>query len=108
MNSSNSGDIRQAGTSSANSPGPLKKKQTSSAVEIGPCASSGDTTETDALSTPVELGGVAFGSRTLSSDRNVFEHNAWDHVEPDSEHYKYAEEQIRLHREHPVPEEERG
>ncbi|KAJ2063148.1 hypothetical protein GGI17_001884 [Coemansia sp. S146] len=44
----------------------------------------------------------------LSSDRNVFEHNAWDHVEPDSEHYKYAEEQIRLHREHPVPEEERG
>ncbi|KAJ2106845.1 hypothetical protein IW146_007597, partial [Coemansia sp. RSA 922] len=30
-----------------------------------------------------------------------------DHVEPDSEHYKYAEEQIRLHREHPVPEEAR-
>ncbi|KAJ2032934.1 hypothetical protein H4S03_005994 [Coemansia sp. S3946] len=104
----NSSSASQTGISPADSAGPLKKKQTSSAAEIGPCASSGDTTETDALSTPIELGGVAFGSRMLSSDRNVFEHNAWDHVEPDSEHYKYAEEQIRLHREHPVPEEARG
>ncbi|KAJ2439859.1 hypothetical protein GGF42_007819, partial [Coemansia sp. RSA 2424] len=95
-----------SGTSQA---GPLKKKQASSAAEIGPCASSDDTTEAGgALSAPGEMGGVAFGSRMLSADRNVFEHNAWDHVEPDSEHYKYAEEQIRLHREHPVPEEERG
>ncbi|KAJ2703776.1 hypothetical protein H4218_000015 [Coemansia sp. IMI 209128] len=107
MDSSSSG-TSQAGISPANSVGPLKKKQTSSAAEIGPCTSSDDTAETDALSAPVELGGVAFGSRMLSSDRNVFEHNAWDHVEPDSAHYKYAEEQIRLHREHPVPENERG
>ncbi|KAJ2554625.1 hypothetical protein EV175_002532, partial [Coemansia sp. RSA 1933] len=30
-----------------------------------------------------------------------------DHVEPDDEHLKYAEGQIRLHHEHPVPEDER-
>ncbi|KAJ2410075.1 hypothetical protein GGI10_004591 [Coemansia sp. RSA 2530] len=75
MDSSSSG-TSQAGISPANSVGPLKKKQTSSAAEIGPCTSSDDTAETDALSAPVELGGVAFGSRMLSSDRNVFEHNA--------------------------------
>ncbi|KAJ1736280.1 hypothetical protein LPJ61_000064 [Coemansia biformis] len=31
-----------------------------------------------------------------------------DHVEPDSAYLEYAEQQIRLHREHPVPAEERG
>ncbi|KAJ1829514.1 hypothetical protein LPJ56_000276 [Coemansia sp. RSA 2599] len=51
--------------------------------------------------------GEAFGGRMLSSERDVFEHNAWDHVEPDADHYQYAEQQIRLHHEHPVPEEDR-
>ncbi|KAJ2888448.1 hypothetical protein FB639_000635 [Coemansia asiatica] len=51
--------------------------------------------------------GGAFGGRMLSSDCDVFEHNAWDHVEPDADHYQYAEQQIRLHQEHPVPEEDR-
>ncbi|KAJ1902412.1 hypothetical protein LPJ66_000023 [Kickxella alabastrina] len=83
-----------------------KKKQTSSAVEINPCAGQGEAVATDKSTGDTATEGT-FGSRMLSSGQNVFEHNAWDHVEPDSEHYKYAENQIRLHHDHPVPEEER-
>ncbi|KAJ2787449.1 hypothetical protein GGI15_000694 [Coemansia interrupta] len=76
-----------------------QKKQASSAADVS-----------QSITTQGQDGspaGGTFGARMLSSDRNVFEHNAWDHVEPDSEHYEYAEQQIRMHREHPVPEAER-
>ncbi|KAJ1935829.1 hypothetical protein EC988_008368, partial [Linderina pennispora] len=71
-----------------------QKKQASSVVE----------TKQDSKSSN---DGGKFGTRTLSSGRDVFEHNAWDNVEPDSDHEEYASGQIKMHREHPVPEEER-
>ncbi|KAJ2808498.1 hypothetical protein H4R20_000862 [Coemansia guatemalensis] len=79
--------------------GPLKK-QASSAAEISQRTDSQITNEAGGRSQP-------FGSRLLTSEQDVFEHNAWDHVEPDDEYVKYAEQQIRLHHEHPVPAEER-
>ncbi|KAJ5095877.1 Actin binding protein [Penicillium alfredii] len=45
-----------------------------------------------------------FGSRFLEAGDNVFEFNAWDHVEPDEEFKAYAEAQIAKQRETPVSE----
>ncbi|KAJ1995829.1 hypothetical protein GGI25_000295 [Coemansia spiralis] len=86
---------------------PLQKKQASSAAPVSQCTGQGIS---ECARAPVDVGNEGmgtFGSRMLSSDRNVFEYNAWDHVEPDDEHLKYAEEQIRLHHEHPVPKDKR-
>jgi tRNAThr (cytosine32-N3)-methyltransferase len=43
-----------------------------------------------------------FGSRLLSEDDNVYEFNAWDHVETDDAYKQYAEEQFAKQREAPV------
>lgn len=43
-----------------------------------------------------------FGSRLLSEKDNVFEFNAWDHVETDDIYKEYAEEQFAKQREAPV------
>ncbi|PBP21218.1 methyltransferase domain-containing protein [Diplocarpon rosae] len=43
-----------------------------------------------------------FGSRLLSADDNVFEFNAWDHVETDETYKQYAEIQYAKQRESPV------
>ncbi|CAG8983342.1 hypothetical protein HYALB_00000509 [Hymenoscyphus albidus] len=43
-----------------------------------------------------------FGSRYLSETENVFEFNAWDHVETDDTYKEYAEEQYAKQREAPV------
>jgi len=43
-----------------------------------------------------------FGSRLLSEDDNVFEFNAWDHVETDDAYKEYAETQYAKQREAPV------
>ncbi|KAJ5808817.1 hypothetical protein N7474_010086 [Penicillium riverlandense] len=45
-----------------------------------------------------------FGSRYLEEGDNVFEFNAWDHVEPDDEFKAYAETQFAKQRETPVSE----
>jgi len=45
-----------------------------------------------------------FGQRYLEKDDNVFEYNAWDHVEPDDAFYEYAEEQYERQRQSPVSE----
>lgn len=45
-----------------------------------------------------------FGSRLLSEEDNVFEHNAWDHVETDDTYKEYAELQYAKQREAPVSE----
>ncbi|KAG9230234.1 actin binding protein-like protein [Amylocarpus encephaloides] len=43
-----------------------------------------------------------FGSRLLSETDNVYEFNAWDHVETDDTYKEYAEEQYAKQREAPV------
>ena len=43
-----------------------------------------------------------FGQRYLEKDDDVFEYNAWDHVEPDEAFYAYAEEQYEKQRQSPV------
>ena len=43
-----------------------------------------------------------FGSRLLSQEDNVFEFNAWDHVETDDAYKQYAELQYAKQREAPV------
>lgn len=45
-----------------------------------------------------------FGSRCLEEGDDVFEFNAWDHVEPDDEYKAYAETQIAKQRESPATE----
>ncbi|CAM1508491.1 Fc.00g053390.m01.CDS01 [Cosmosporella sp. VM-42] len=43
-----------------------------------------------------------FGSRFLSEGDDVFEFNAWDHVETDDAYKEYAEQQFERQRQHPV------
>jgi tRNAThr (cytosine32-N3)-methyltransferase len=43
-----------------------------------------------------------FGSRLLNQEDNVFEFNAWDHVETDDTYKEYAELQYAKQRESPV------
>lgn len=45
-----------------------------------------------------------FGKRFLTEGDNIFEHNAWDHVETDEGHKQYAEVQYAKQREAPVSE----
>ena len=45
-----------------------------------------------------------FGSRYLSEEDNVYEFNAWDHVETDDTYKEYAELQYAKQREAPVSE----
>lgn len=43
-----------------------------------------------------------FGSRYLTEGDNVFEFNAWDHVETDDAYKAYTEEQLEKQRQSPV------
>lgn len=43
-----------------------------------------------------------FGSRTLDEGDDVFEFNAWDHVETDDAYKEYSEQQFAMQRESPV------
>ncbi|EFX01475.1 actin-binding protein [Grosmannia clavigera kw1407] len=43
-----------------------------------------------------------FGQRFLTEEDNVFEYNAWDHVETDDAFKEYAEKQYELQRQSPV------
>lgn len=45
-----------------------------------------------------------FGSRYLNEDDDVFEFNAWDHVETDDSYKQFAEQQYAMQRESPVSE----
>jgi hypothetical protein len=49
-----------------------------------------------------------FGSRLLSQEDNVFEFNAWDHVETDDTYKEYAELQYTKQREAPVSDFDKG
>lgn len=49
-----------------------------------------------------------FGSRLLSQEDNVFEFNAWDHVETDDAYKEYAELQYAKQREAPVSDFDKG
>ncbi|KAI1096879.1 methyltransferase [Rostrohypoxylon terebratum] len=43
-----------------------------------------------------------FGQRVLQEDDDIFEFNAWDHVETDDAYKEYAEQQYTMQRESPV------
>lgn len=43
-----------------------------------------------------------FGSRYLGQEDDVFEFNAWDHVETDDTYKEYAEQQYAMQRQAPV------
>lgn len=43
-----------------------------------------------------------FGSRYLEQEDDVFEFNAWDHVETDDAYKEYAEQQFAMQRQAPV------
>ena len=43
-----------------------------------------------------------FGSRYLNESDDIFEYNAWDHVETDDAFKEYAEQQFALQRQSPV------
>lgn len=43
-----------------------------------------------------------FGSRYLGEEDDVFEFNAWDHVETDDAYKEYAEQQYAMQRQAPV------
>ncbi|ROT43128.1 methyltransferase [Sodiomyces alkalinus F11] len=45
-----------------------------------------------------------FGSRYLTEEDDVFQHNAWDHVETDDAFKRFAEEQYEMQRQSPVSE----
>ena len=45
-----------------------------------------------------------FGSRFLEEGDNIFDYNAWDHVETDDAYRTFAEEQYEKQRESPVTE----
>ncbi|KAI0397272.1 methyltransferase [Xylariaceae sp. FL0594] len=49
-----------------------------------------------------------FGSRTLDEGDDVFEFNAWDHVETDDAYKEYAEQQFAMQRASPVSESDKG
>jgi tRNAThr (cytosine32-N3)-methyltransferase len=49
-----------------------------------------------------------FGSRYLSEEDNVFEFNAWDHVETDDAYKEYSELQFAKQRESPVSDFDKG
>lgn len=49
-----------------------------------------------------------FGQRYLEKEDNVFEFNAWDHVQQDDEYKQYAETQIAKQREAPVSDFDKG
>ncbi|KAI9796023.1 MAG: hypothetical protein M1833_006531 [Piccolia ochrophora] len=49
-----------------------------------------------------------FGSRYLSQEDDVFEFNAWDHVETDDDYKKHVENQIARQREAPVSDFDKG
>ena len=50
----------------------------------------------------------AFGSRYLEEGDDIFEFNAWDHVETDDAYKEFAELQYARQREAPVSEFDRG
>ncbi|ORY93916.1 S-adenosyl-L-methionine-dependent methyltransferase [Syncephalastrum racemosum] len=66
------------------------KKEVSSAIDVN---------ETGNLN-------AKFGSRLLSDQEAVFNHNAWDHVDWDEEQEQYAQAQVQKHLNAPVPVEE--
>lgn len=49
-----------------------------------------------------------FGSRYLEQGDNVFEFNAWDHVETDDAYKEYTEQQLEMQRQAPVSDFDKG
>lgn len=49
-----------------------------------------------------------FGSRYLGEEDDVFEFNAWDHVETDDAYKEYAEQQYAMQRQSPVSDFDKG
>jgi len=60
--------------------------------------------EADPKTTPP----FVFGQRLLSAEDDVFDYNAWDHVETDDVYKEYMREQIEKQKEKPVSEFDRS
>ncbi|KFG85283.1 putative Actin-binding protein ABP140 [Metarhizium anisopliae] len=72
--------------------------QTGASAEV-PAHRSHDPTKNSKRTDPFQ-----FGSRYLSEGDDVFEFNAWDHVETDDAYKEYAERQFEMQRQAPVSE----
>ncbi|KAH0595178.1 hypothetical protein MHUMG1_06927 [Metarhizium humberi] len=72
--------------------------QTDASAEV-PAHRSHDPTKNSKRTDPFQ-----FGSRYLSEGDDVFEFNAWDHVETDDAYKEYAERQFEMQRQAPVSE----
>ncbi|RKP13709.1 S-adenosyl-L-methionine-dependent methyltransferase [Piptocephalis cylindrospora] len=75
-----------------------ESKRSSSVVNAQDASSSSGNTESSADET--------FGSRQLTNPDEVFDHNAWDNVEWDSDQEKEAEAIVDRQRANPMPEEQ--
>ncbi|KAI8358414.1 S-adenosyl-L-methionine-dependent methyltransferase [Blakeslea trispora] len=69
------------------------KKRTSSALDVD------DNKDQDASK---------FGSRLLTEENDVFAHNAWDHVDWDSNQEEIAKEKVSFQLDNPVPDDEQA
>lgn len=75
----------------------VQDQQTESAGDESPAHRSHDPQHNMKRTDPFQ-----FGSRLLKQEDNVFEFNAWDHVETDDVYKEYSEVQYAKQREAPV------
>ncbi|RMZ82847.1 hypothetical protein DV737_g1942, partial [Chaetothyriales sp. CBS 132003] len=77
----------------------LSPSSTSNLDNVTPAHLSHDPTTNSKRTDPFQ-----FGQRILTDSDDVFEYNAWDHVEPDASHFEYCEAQYAAQRSSPVSE----
>lgn len=74
----------------------------------GPHLEQDDSESTPRDIQPCSREAFQFGSRFLSPGDDVYQFNAWDHVEPDSDFLDFANRQYDMQRANPVPDREKA